>query len=203
MRWLPDDRWGPSLGEFVDVAATLGARSITALEVDGRRVGVDRPLDEVAEAFAGLCDRAADAGLLVHLEYFPFSGIPDLATATAVARAAGRENGGVMVDFWHHVRGPDAGTPDFAAVPVIAMQVGDVAATPSSDLRHEMVHGRVLPGAGAADVVGLLRALRAAGCTAPAELEVYSDALAALEPIDAARAAHAALTDVLAQAGLR
>jgi sugar phosphate isomerase/epimerase len=173
------------------------------LEVDGRRVGTERPLDAVAEAFAVVCDCAAAAGLLVHIEYFPQSGIRDLRTATAVADAAGRDNGGVLCDFWHHVRGPDAGAAEFGDAPVLCVQVGDVAAEPAADLRHEMMHARKLPGTGAADVVGLLRALRAAGCTAPMEVEVYSDDLLAREPVEVARLAHAALTTVLVEAGLR
>ena len=203
MRWLPDDARGPSYEEFVDVAAALGARSITVLETAGRRVGGDRPLDAVGEAFAAVCDCAADAGLLAHLEYFPTSGIPDARTAGRVARVAGRDNGGVLCDLWHHVRGPDAGAFEFGDAPVLCVQVGDVAIEAHADLRHEMMHGRLLPGTGGADVVGLVRALRAAGCTAPMEVEVYSDDLATCEPVDAARIAHAALTNVLVQAGLR
>jgi sugar phosphate isomerase/epimerase len=201
MRWLPDEQRGPSLEEFVDVAAALDARSVTVIETAGRRVGVDVPLAEAAEAFGAVCDRAAAAGLLVHIEYFPPSGIPDSATAAAVARAAGRDNGGVLCDLWHHVRGPDAGVPEFGAAPVLGIQVGDVAAVPSGDLVHEMMHSRVLPGEGAADVAGLVRALRATGCTAPLEIEVYADELAARDPVDAARLAHAALVTVQAQLG--
>jgi sugar phosphate isomerase/epimerase len=199
MRWLPGDRHGPSLAEFVDVAGVLGARSITVIETAGRA----EALLEAPEAFAAVCDRAADAGLLVHLEYFPTSAVCDCSTAAAIARAAGRANGGVLCDVWHHVRGADRGRPAFGDAPVLCVQVGDVAAVPDADLRHEMLHGRLLPGTGVADVPGLLRALRDAGCTAPMEVEVYSDDLAARDPVDAARIAHTALVDVLERAGLR
>jgi sugar phosphate isomerase/epimerase len=195
MRWLPDHRHGPEAAEFVDVAARLGARSITVIETAGHAA--------TPEAFAAVCDRADAAGLLAHLEYFPTSGIPDSATAAAVALAAGRDNGGVLCDLWHHVRGPDAGALRFGDAPVLGVQVGDVAAFPSVDLRFEMLHGRVLPGEGVADVPGLLRALRDSGCTAPMEIEVYSDDLAARDPVDVARLAYDALTGVLARAGLR
>jgi sugar phosphate isomerase/epimerase len=195
MRWLPGDEQGPSLEEFVDVASLLGARSITVIETQG---GPATP-----DAFAAVCDRAGDAGLLAHLEYFPTSGVSDSTTAAEIVVAAGRDNGGVLCDLWHHVRGPDAGAHRFGDAPVLCVQVGDVAAMPEADLRHEMLHGRVLPGRGAADVPALLRALRDAGCTAPMEVEVYSDDLAARDPVDAARLAHAALVDVLERAGLR
>jgi sugar phosphate isomerase/epimerase len=193
MRWLPDDERGPSAAEYVDVAAALGARSITVLEARGRRVGDEIPLEVAAGAFAAVCDRAAVAGLITHLEYFPMSGIPDSRVASAVARGAGRANGGVLCDVWHHARGPDAGRTDLADVPVLAVQVSDVAAVPARDLAFEMMHGRLLPGDGSADLVGLLLALRNQGCMAPLEIEVYSDALAALDPFEAARRAYAAL----------
>jgi len=203
MRWLPGDAHGPSLAEFVAAASELGARSVTALETRGRTIGAELALEAASDAFAALCDHAAEAGLLVHIEYFPTSGIADLGTAVAVSRGAGRANGGVMCDLWHHVRGPDGGAAAFDGAAVVAVQVGDVAPVASCDVVHEMMHGRRLPGEGAADLVGLLRALRASGCVAPIEVEVYSDELAALEPVDAARRAHAALTRQLERAGLR
>ena len=62
-------------------------------------------MDDVIEGFAGLCDRAAEHGLLVALEFLPWSGIPDVATAWRIVDAAGRANGGLLVDTWHHLRG--------------------------------------------------------------------------------------------------
>ena len=61
-------------------------------------------LDDAAEAFAGLCARAAEHGLLVHIEWLPWSKIPDLATALAVVDRAGQPNGGLNIDAWHLVR---------------------------------------------------------------------------------------------------
>jgi sugar phosphate isomerase/epimerase len=130
--------------------------------------------------------------------------VPDLTTAYEIVRLADRPNGGVMVDVWHHTRGPDAGALAFAAPcsSVLAVQVSDVAVERHDDARRETLHHRVLPGEGAGDVAGLLRALRDQGCTAPIEVEVYSDELAALPPTEAAQRAGAALRKVLADAGL-
>ena len=194
MDWLPGDTGAPSSAEFVAAAASLGARSITVLEVRGRRVGDALTLGDAASAFASLCDRAADHDLLAHIEYFPQSGVPDLAAAYEIVRAAGRGNGGVMVDSWHHLRGMDAGRfdPGFPGESILAVQLGDVGAVPSADLAHEMMHDRLLPGAGAGDLAGFVRTVRQRGCTAPMEVEVYSDELAALDPFVAAvRAIHA------------
>jgi sugar phosphate isomerase/epimerase len=201
MAWLPSsDPDVPSMERFLAAAAALGARSVTCLEVTGARL----PAAAGANAFAALCDRAGEAGLLVHIEYFPWSGIADIATAYEIARLAGRPNGGVMVDVWHHIRGPDAGATDLGVpgTAVVAVQVGDVAATPGPSVRHEAMHDRLLPGEGAGGVAGLLRALRDQGCTAPLEVEVYSDRLAALPPREAARLAADALRTVVASAGI-
>lgn len=203
MRWLPGDTRGPSPAEFLDAAAALGARSCTVIEVDGRTVGDGTgdalPFSVVAEAFAAVCDLAASRELLLHLEYFPVSGIRDLATADAIAVAAGRVNGGVLLDVFHHTRGPDAGRTDFgdAAARVFAVQVNDVRDEPAMSLRREIMHDRLLPGAGVANVAELLRALRDQGCAAPFGVEVYSDELHALGAAEAALRAGDALRSVL------
>jgi sugar phosphate isomerase/epimerase len=208
MNWLggPDPPGaGRRVEEFISAASALDARSVTALELAGRRVGRDIPFDVAAEAFADLCDRAAGAGLLVHIEYFPWSGIPDIGTAYEVTRRAGRSNGGVMVDVWHHVRGPDAGSLQLGVpgTAVLAVQVGDVLAAPGPSIRHEAMHQRLLPGDGTGSVPAILVALRQQGCTAPMEVEVYSDRLNRLPAVEAARLAGDALRGVLARAGLR
>jgi sugar phosphate isomerase/epimerase len=202
MDWLPGDTRGPTPAEFIAAAATLGARSITVLEWRGRRIGEIIPFEIAADAFSAVCDRAADHNLLAHIEYFPLSGIPDLGTAYEVIRRAGRANGGVMLDCWHHLRGPDHGRVD-AEVPgtsIVAVQVSDIAPSPATDLGEEMMHHRLLPGAGVGDVASLVRELRGRGCTAPLEVEVYSDELAALDPIVAARRAADALRRVVDEA---
>jgi sugar phosphate isomerase/epimerase len=204
MNWLPGDTGAPPMTAFVDAAAALGARSVTVIETRGRRVGTDIPFDVAAEAFGSVCDRASARGLLAHIEYFPWSGVPDLRTAYEIARRAARANGGVMVDVWHHVRGPDRGSLDFGVpcASVLAVQVSDVDVETHDDVRAEARHHRALPGEGAGNVADVLRALRDAGCVAPIEVEVYSDALAALGPEVAARRAAAAVRRVLAAAGL-
>lgn len=57
------------------IGDAVGARSINAIDVFGGAWSVD----DAAAAFAGLCDRAAEHGLLVHIEFLPWSRIPDAA----------------------------------------------------------------------------------------------------------------------------
>ena len=61
------------------------------------------PLDVMTEAFAALCDRAGD-DLTVALEFMPYSGVPDLATAWQIIDDADRANGALIVDVWHWAR---------------------------------------------------------------------------------------------------
>ena len=198
--WLPGDDDAPPVADFIAAAAALDARSITLLESAGRRIGSDVSWAPVVDAFASVCDRAERHGLLVHIEYYPLSGFVDFATAYEVVRHAERANGGVMVDSWHHLRGPDAGRLELGAPgsTVLALQISDVAPEPSADLADEMLHHRLLPGTGSGNLSTLIRALREQGCTAPIEVEVYSDELAALDPFAAAQRASDAIALVLA-----
>ena len=201
--WLPGEptsERAASVDEALEVASGLAARSLTALEWNGHRVGVDLDAAFVVDAFGELCSRAGSQELLVHIEYFPFSGIPDLSTALAIATGAACENGGVMVDVWHHVRGADGGDPDVlvAAAPmVLGVQLNDAAPEASADVRDECMHGREMPGAGVAACGPIAAALRRGGCRAPFGVEVFSDALDDRDPDDAARRVREAARRVL------
>jgi sugar phosphate isomerase/epimerase len=159
-------------------------------------------LDACAEAFAAVCDRAARAGMLAHLEFFPWSGMADMRVAWEIARRADRPNGGVLVDLWHLARGPNAGVlvDEVPGEKIFCVQVNDVLAQPRAEVAEEGMHHRQLPGAGAGQVAALLGELRARGCRAPFEVEVFNDDLHALDPFEAARRAAAALRSVAPQA---
>jgi sugar phosphate isomerase/epimerase len=213
-RWLPgsapdgsDDpgqaSYRRSLDELVGMAVMLGARSINVIEAFGAHVGTTIPVEAAAEAFARVCDQAAAAELLVHLEHYPWSGIPDLATAWAVVDLADRPNGGLLVDTWHLVRtAPDGPLVALADVPghkVLGIQVSDGPREPAADVRDEAVHGRHLPGDGAMPIAAIIGALRATGCDAPIGVEVMSRDLAARPAAEVAAVAATATRAVLHQ----
>ena len=181
--------------ELLGMAERMQARSINATDVLGGAWGAE----EAAEAFAGLCDRAAERGLLVHLEWLAWSRIPDLATAWEIVRLADRPNGGLTVDAWHCTR---TGTTaaDLLTLPgdrVLAIQVDDGPLAPEDDLVEATLHHRLLPGDGEFDLGGYLGALQAIGTTAPVGVEVFSDDLHARGPVAAAVAAAVATRAVL------
>jgi sugar phosphate isomerase/epimerase len=122
------------------------------------------PLDVMTDAFAALCDRAGD-DLTVALEFMPYSGVPDLATAWQIIDDADRANSALIVDLWHWAR---AGTTpaDLDPVPadrIVALQLCDVLEHPMQPPRAESLGHRLPPGQGYGNAVGLVRALRDKG----------------------------------------
>jgi sugar phosphate isomerase/epimerase len=162
-------------------------------------------IDAVAERFGGVCDRAARHGLLVAIEFLPWSSIPDAATAWEIARRADRHNGGVLVDAWHHFRG--AADPEMLrAIPgdrVFAIQLDDADAEPVGAPFEDTMLRRRLPGEGAFDLTGLIRLLDEMGVTAPLSVEILSTEHAALPVEEAARRAHDTTRAVVARARTR
>ena len=184
--------------DFYRMSEAVGARSINVA------LFTDAPIERAAlvEPFAALCDRAKDHGLLVHLEFMPFTQVPDLAAALEVVSAADRANGGVTLDTWHHFRsGATAETLlDAPGARVLAVQISDAPREPHPDVIEETMRLRRVPGEGDIDLAELLAALRAIGSPAPLGVEIFSDELAALPAKEAAQRAADSVRDVLERA---
>lgn len=158
--------------KVVATAARIGARSVAAIDLSP----TPAPLDEAAEAFAALCDLAAEHGLRAHIEFLPVGGIRNLSEAWAIVREAGRPNGGLTIDAWHFFRSGST-LEELAALPpehIHAVQLCDAPAEPQADLWAELMSARLLPGEGALDVVGLVRTLDRMGSRAPFGIEVFN-----------------------------
>ncbi|MDO8361926.1 MAG: sugar phosphate isomerase/epimerase [Actinomycetota bacterium] len=154
--WLPeqpDDVDAPTMfrsrwqrQQFFEVAGALGVDCLVAVHLGDSEV----PDDIAIGGFAGLCDDAAEHGLAVALEFMPFSGVPDLASAVRIVAGADRPNGGIVLDLCHFARsgGSDA---DLASLPqgvVRSIQLGDGPDEAPADLRDEAMFHRALPGQG-------------------------------------------------------
>ncbi len=182
-----EDIFGFGEDELFAVADAVGAHSLNAVDVLGGKWGID----EATAAFAGLCSRAAEHGLVVHLEWLSWSKIPDLATALQIVESAGQPNGGLTIDAWHFVR---TGTTvdQLRAVPgssILSIQLCDGPLRAEADLLDATLHHRRLPGEGEFDLSGIIEALRHTGTQAPVGVEVFSDDLHALPADEAAMAA--------------
>jgi len=201
-----DERAGPSRNleeRLYRMADALGVRHMNMGDVNPPEQAPPREL--VVERFAAVCDRAADHGLLVALEFLPWSGIPDTATAWEIVRTAGRPNGGINLDAWHHFRGTADATALTEVPPdrYVAIALNDADALIVGDPVEDTTRRRRLPGEGSFDLVGFLRVLDAHGVTAPIVVEILSDEQNSRPVEEAARLPFAATQAVLARAGFR
>jgi sugar phosphate isomerase/epimerase len=159
----------------------------------GEIVGPDElpPLDLLAERFAALCDRAADHGLLVALEFMPFTGIPDAATAGEIARTADRANGGLNVDTWHHFRGAtdNAALAEHADL-IFLVQLDDADAKVVGELYEDTMLRRRYLGEGSFDLAGFIGLLDSKGVDVPLSVELMSPEHSGLAVDEAARRAY-------------
>lgn len=181
------------LYELVDA---VGGRHLT---VTG--AGLLGPAERAAEYFAGVCDRAAEHGLLVALEFLPWTEVPDAANAHEIVRLAGRPNGGIQVDAWHHFRGA-ASYEQLQAIPpesVVAIQFDDGRLSGEGSL-YEQTFERLMPGDGEFDLVRFLTVLAGTGVRAPICVEVISSLTRAMPVAQAAQLAGDATRAVLARA---
>ena len=175
------DAGGPSeraqQGEALayDLADGVGARH---LNIGGPYEG---SVEDAARAFGELCDRAADHGLSVALEFLPsMTNIETAAAALAIAEGAGRDNGGICVDSWHHERGARdlAMLASLPAEAIASIQFDDGPATPTyDDYVLDTASSRVPPGEGEFDLVSFVRALDYTGADVPYGVEVMSTML--------------------------
>ena len=167
---------------------------------------------------ARVADRAADIGLLVHLEPIPFMPIKDAVTALEIVAEADRPNLGLQIDAWHHFRGPIPASSNsaedeamaescgvffsFPGQRIFAIQVCD-AGPPQGRPFEDTMKRRLFPGEGEFPLATLIATLRLIGCQAPVSVEVFADPLSPEQQASKARqAAESArsLVDASAQA---
>ncbi|WP_213336005.1 sugar phosphate isomerase/epimerase family protein [Enterococcus casseliflavus] len=123
------------------------------------------PAEVHIQAFKELCTRSKE--LVIGLEFMPYSGVPDLASAWNIVKEADCDNGMLILDTWHWARA-NMTAADLEGVPaekVVSIQICDVLERryPDTILRDESMHDRLCPGTGWGDTEGFLRALKAHG----------------------------------------
>jgi sugar phosphate isomerase/epimerase len=186
-----------SLDDNLRMSEQVGAVSLSAIAM----ATDDASLAQFVEPFAALCDRAAEFGARVHLEFIPMTPIADIVGAWQIVREADRANGGILVDSWHFFRGTST-LADLAAVPgdrIFTVQLDDALAVAGPDPWQD-TQQRLLPGEGQLDLEGLLRVLAANDGLRFVGPEVISPAMGAMAPRDAARITRASIEPLLARA---
>lgn len=189
LKWQTPERMLP-------MAQALGAHTISAAELFG--LPFDGPA--MAASFSDLCARAADHGLRVALEFVPSGGIGGLAQAWELVERADAPNGGLMVDSCHFHTSTSS-LDLLASIPgdrIYSVQLADAPAGADAQMVNRM-QDRLLPGEGVVDLAGFMAALSATGTTAPTGIEMFSAALDALPPAQAAKTCAQALDYCLSQ----
>jgi sugar phosphate isomerase/epimerase len=202
MAWAPGSTpkspHSQSSAAVLAMAQELGAHAVSALVAPGHLLDLDTQFDATVEAFAALCDAAAERGVAVQLEFFGWSALHTLADALRITAAAARPNGGVLVDTWHHAR--RGGTlADIEAVDparIVALQVSDGPASASSDdLAADNRHRQWL-GDGELHPERVVASLRRRGWQGSVGIEVFGDA--STDPAARARTAMHSFTTTVA-----
>lgn len=169
-----DGRGGDRAALWEDAAWRLadafGCRYLQVIGPAGERV-------EAARAFGTLCDRAADHGLVVGLEFVPFTDIVSAGDSWRIVEDAGRANGGVCVDVWHVERGT-RDLEELARIPgelITGVQVNDGTIEPADpDYYTDCLAHRRAPGDGEMRVAEILSIVRASGSVVPWSVEAPS-----------------------------
>jgi sugar phosphate isomerase/epimerase len=166
---LDDPAYAATEARVWEMADVLGCRYVQAI---GPYSG---SITDAGRRFAALCDRAADHGLVVGLEFLPFTNILTVDDARRIVEEAGRPNGGLCMDIWHFTRG--ASTAEMlAAVPgelVTGIQMNDGTLVPEhADYYEDCLWNRRAPGEGEFDVDFFVSTLVANGAAVPWGMEV-------------------------------
>ncbi|MGC5010654.1 sugar phosphate isomerase/epimerase family protein [Streptosporangium sp. DT93] len=153
------------------------------------------PRDLLVERFAGICDRAAEHGLEIAFETQSVNPGFDYNDTVDMIVAAGRPNGGMVVDGWHFFRDPDAWAA-LEKIPVeyvMGLELRDGPAEPAVSRMDDALNRNLLPGEGDFDLVRLVNALDAKGADVRISVEVMSEELRELSAAENVRRTLAAV----------
>ncbi|CAN5338288.1 sugar phosphate isomerase/epimerase [soil metagenome] len=131
-----------------------------------------------AERWYGLSDAFAAVGTVIALEFMPFSNIRTLDEAIELVTTANHPAGGLMVDFWHIMRGGPDELHRLEDVPLewikgVELNDGDIEQI--DDGYSDTVLRRRIPGQGAWPVPQFIRTLEDKGWTGPWGVEILSE----------------------------
>ncbi|HXA96987.1 MAG TPA: TIM barrel protein [Candidatus Dormibacteraeota bacterium] len=190
LRFEPDQPVGIPEG-FLEVSARLGAKHVLVMSAEPDEA---RTIDR----FGDLCDRAAQYGLHVGLEFAVYTGVRTLADAAQIVAKSKRANASVLVDALHfsrsggipaHIRAADPSLFRYAQICDASLDMPGPTDTPN--LIREARTGRLLPGEGVLPLAELVAALPAG---APLAIEAPCRATAELPALERARRAYRAMS---------
>ena len=163
-------------GRLTGLAAEHGATKIVAVCLEPAIADMGRARDNLSI----LVGAAADVGVQVCVEFLPWSGIPDLATAWSLVEPLGPA-AGLLLDTWHWVRQPGGPASELLAeIPgerIGYVQLCDAAPASGVDLMTEAMTNRLLPGDGIVDFAAVFSTLDAIDASPYVATEIFNGAL--------------------------
>lgn len=142
---------------FFELSEFLGCRYVS---LNSMWKAGQYSIEQIAEYYRAVCERAQPYGLACDLEPIPMWGIPRLEDALEVLRLAGVANGGLVFDVTHFTRG---GTPLEVLAEVQGELIHNVqlcdGRIPSKQSLEDECFDRMWPGTGDFDIPGILRVL--------------------------------------------
>ena len=193
LRFEPDRPVGVPEG-FLEVSARLGAKNVLVMSAEPDEA---RTIERLGE----LCDRAAQYGLHVCLEFAVYTGVRTLAHAASLLAKAKRSNASILIDALHfsrsggvpaHVQQVDPALLRYAQICDASAHMPGPTDTPA--LIREARTGRLLPGEGVLPLAELIAALPAG---APLAIEAPCRATADLPAPERAKRAFRALSALI------
>jgi sugar phosphate isomerase/epimerase len=186
-----------SFRSCLEGGAELGAKHVLTQ-------GDDPDLDRLADRYAALCEMAAPLGLSCDIEFIPWLRTRTLADAVALVRAAGKDNGGVMIDTLHFARA-GCRPEELDGLPASWFRYMQLCDAPRQrpptleGLLYAAREERLFPGEGELELVEVLRRLPK---DIPIAIEIPTETLAfTAPPEERARLAREASLRVLARIG--
>jgi sugar phosphate isomerase/epimerase len=157
---------------LLEAAEALGARHLKV----GEFVRSNCPMPRMTEAFAALCEDAANHGTRIVYEMMPFSTIDSVAKAVELVEGAGARNGGICFDLWHiaKLKIPYQKVAEVPLKYVLAVEINDGTHDCPWSLHEDTIHHRRFCGEGEFHPREFVTALLAAGYKGPWGIEVLN-----------------------------
>ena len=160
----------------------------------------DTPISAFVAALKPFCERTAQQGIVVSLEFLPGTGIPDIPRAMDIITATAAPNLGITIDTWHMAR--TGATPaEIRALPkgiIRDFHISDRAA--DQDIESDSF-GRRLPGEGDQALGEIIDAVLENAPGMAISAEIFSHDLQNQPPREAARKIAQALQRVVRRSG--
>jgi sugar phosphate isomerase/epimerase len=164
--------------KLFEAAEVLGARHIKVGDFFQEQCSLPRLID----AFAILCEEAAEYRTRIGFELMPFAMIRTLEESLAMVKGAEASNGGIVFDLWHIVK---LGIPyeEVCRVPlehIVGVELNDGTVNAPWSLHEDTINHRRFCGEGEFDVRSFVQGLQKAGYAGPWGIEVLSAELRTL-----------------------